>query len=365
MIRLSLAAIAALLALVIQPLNAADRTPAQTALDAKVPGWLKQYKVPSVSIAYVENGALAWTATYGEQSPGVPATAETLYNVASMTKPITAEVVLRLASQDKLSLDESMSSAWIDPDIKNDPRHVLLTPRIALTHRTGFANWRRMTDGVLKFQFTPGAKSQYAGEGYEYLARFAQNRMGRPFDALAQDLIFTPLGMTNTSYVQRDWFKGRIALPHDRDGKAGEPGLTDKVIASDMLRTTASDYAKFMVSVMNGDAVAPRLAAQRFDLRENEAAGFCKEAKFAADICPARLGYGLGWAIYGYPSETIVMHGGSDDGVKTLGFYVPERRTGVVIFTNGENGQKIIRDVAGELYDNRGFIAFLALQAGG
>ena len=114
----------------------------RAAMDAHAAEWLKESDVPSVAVAYIKDGKVAWTAVYGEQSPGVPATRKTLYNLASLTKPITAETVSRLASAGKLSLDESMSPFWLDPDIKDDPWSKLLTPRLCLSHQTGFANWR-------------------------------------------------------------------------------------------------------------------------------------------------------------------------------------------------------------------------------
>jgi hypothetical protein len=77
-------------------------------VDAHAAEWLKESDVPSAAVAYIEDRKVAWTAVYGEQSPGVPATAKTLYNMASLTKPMTAETVLRLASAGKLSLDEPM-----------------------------------------------------------------------------------------------------------------------------------------------------------------------------------------------------------------------------------------------------------------
>jgi CubicO group peptidase (beta-lactamase class C family) len=71
-------------------------------IDARAAEWLKESDVPSVAVAYIEDRKVAWTEVYGEQSPGVPATRETLYNLASLTKPVTAETVLRLASAGKL-----------------------------------------------------------------------------------------------------------------------------------------------------------------------------------------------------------------------------------------------------------------------
>jgi CubicO group peptidase (beta-lactamase class C family) len=81
--------------------------PTTAKLRAKIvqalPGLLKRYNVPSASVAYIADGRLAWTAIAGEQRPGVAATDHTLYNIASLTKPIVAETILRMASQNKLS----------------------------------------------------------------------------------------------------------------------------------------------------------------------------------------------------------------------------------------------------------------------
>src|SRR5690606_29398864 len=107
------------------------------------------------------NLAVAWTeplllAAWGERVPGERASADTLFNVASMAKPVSAEAVLRLASAGVFTLDEAMASAWIDPDLAADPRHRLLTPRLSLSHRSGLPNWRYETDGVLRFLREPG-----------------------------------------------------------------------------------------------------------------------------------------------------------------------------------------------------------------
>jgi CubicO group peptidase (beta-lactamase class C family) len=94
---------------------------------------LKQYNVPSASVAYIADGRLAWTAVAGEQGPGVPANDHTIYNIASLTKPIVAETILRMASQNKLQLDEPIYHFWVDPDVRGNPWNKLLTPRLCLT----------------------------------------------------------------------------------------------------------------------------------------------------------------------------------------------------------------------------------------
>ena len=92
---------------------------------------------------------------------------------------------MRLLSQGAFSLDEPMAPVWTDSDIATDDRRTLLTPRIALTHQTGFANWRSMTNNKLTFQFTPGTRYSYSGEGFEYLAHFIERKTGVALDVNA------------------------------------------------------------------------------------------------------------------------------------------------------------------------------------
>lgn len=83
----------------------------------------------------------------------------------------------------------------------------------------------------------------------------------------------------------------------------------------------------------------------------------------APEFCPTVVGFGLGWQIFEYPTERAVMHSGSDWGERAFGYFVPERNIGMVIFTNGANGMKVVRDVSGLLNPAPAFNAFLDLQA--
>lgn len=126
-------------------------------LDRDISNLLAQSHVPSVSIAQIQNGKILRVKAYGQQDANAAVTPAMLYNIASLTKPITAQVAMRLLSQGTFTLDEPMAPVWTDPDIANDERRNLLTPRISLTHQTGFANWRSMSGGKLSFTFTPGS----------------------------------------------------------------------------------------------------------------------------------------------------------------------------------------------------------------
>ncbi|WP_266180509.1 serine hydrolase domain-containing protein [Dyella humicola] len=308
-------------------------------LDRQMPKLLADNGVPSVSIAHIEHGKVVFVAAYGSQSPGVPATEATLYNVASLTKPVTAQVMLRLVSEGKVSLDEPMYTYWLDPDIARDERAKLLTPRYSLSHQTGFPNWRRMTGGVLTFKRPPGQAFGYSGEGYEYMKRFAENKLRTPFETLAETQVLQPLGMTDTAYTGRPWFKGRIAVPTNAQGKVLEPEIADKAFASDMLYTTARDYAKFMQAVLDDTGLTPAVAQERIRIQVREKIPKCMPIKTG---CPDDEGMGLGWEVIRFGDDTYLMHDGSDEGVATLVYLSLKDRNGTVILTNSDNGKKLV-----------------------
>jgi len=333
-------------------------------LDRQAPRWLREYDVPAAAIAYIADGDIAWTAVYGEQSPGVPATPETLFNIASLTKPITGETILRLASAGEISLDESMSDHWVDPDVADNPWHVQFTPRLALSHRLGFpTNWRYETDGVLRIDYVPGSRSQYSGEGYDYVARFAERKLGRPFEELVRETVFAPSGMSRTAFTSRPWFEGRVAMVQGPDGSRRLPDVSETWSAADNLHTTIGDYARFVLSAMTARGSTPELALARQRIEENQVAQACPPERIAPDLCPERVGFGLGWHVFDNGEETVMMHTGGDWGERALAFFVPERRLGVVVFTSGANGLKIIRDSVALLYRNPELNALLAAQA--
>lgn len=337
------------------------RTPVLDSLDALAPGWLAANDVPSVAVAYIDGGRVRWTRAYGERAPGEPATGRTLYNVASLTKPVFAATVLRLAATGALDLDAPLHPDWIEPDVAGDPRHRRLTYRLVLCHRTGFPNWRRETGGVLRFIAEQGTAFGYSGEGYEYAARAVANRTGRSLESLVRELVLEPAGMNGTALTRRPWFEGRVAVPHRMDGRPGSPVFRNEGSAADDLHTTAGDYAAFVVAVMNRDGLPADRAAQRDSIHVPDPTATCDAD--AVTRCPDRVGLGLGWWIYEYPDETVLMHTGSDAGEKTIAFYIPQRRSGAVVLTNGAYGFEVYFEVIDLLFDEPDFVALLRAQA--
>lgn len=335
---------------------AMPKAPTVAATDLDIPMLLKQNAVTSVSFATIRHGRIDRVAAYGEQSDGVPATVNSLYNIASLTKPLSAEVVLRLASKYKLSLDEPLYLTWTDPDIAADERRKQLTLRNVLSHRSGFPNWRNAKTG-LTFARNPGEAWGYSGEGYQYAARFIERKIGKSFEALAQQMLLDPLRLPDTSYTKQPWFEGRIAVPHDVNGKPLSPGYARTSNAADLAYTTPRNYAAFMIAVLNDSKLAPGIASERNRLQTDMKAVACAGAK--ATSCPPTIGFGLGWQILSFKDETLLMHTGKDEGVFAFAYLNRNSRDGAVILTNSDNGYKMVLPLLDRLGTSQAFLRFL------
>lgn len=297
--------------------------------DNEIENWLKENNIPTLGLGIINGGKLQQIKVFGELKKGETAPYNTIFNVASLTKPVTAMVALKLVSLGKWDLDESLSKYWIDPDIANDPRTKKLTTRFILSHQTGFPNWRWMNpDKKLSFLFEPGTKYQYSGEGFEYLRKALEKKFHKSLDQLAKELIFNPLQMTDTNYIwDKNTDETRFAIGYDPKGKAYETEKRKTASAADDLLTTIEDYGKFAVSIMNGDGLSQKVFE---DLKTNQV-----ETK-------ANKHFGLGLEIYDLGNgETALSHGGADQGAQTIFFILPKTKEGILIFTNVDDGYKI------------------------
>ncbi|MEL6444961.1 MAG: serine hydrolase domain-containing protein [Bacteroidota bacterium] len=313
-------------------------------LDRALADVMEQHEINTAGIAVIKQGDVVWSTYYGQQSPGIPASSQTLFNVASLTKTVVAETVLRLAADGELSLDESMSTHWLDPDLEDDPRHEQLTPRMALSHTTGFMNWRYFSeDGTLGFVSEPGTRHGYSGEGFNYLARFAEAKLGEPFEDLAQRYVFEPAGVSDAALsVQPDLFE-RIAQPLDADGQfpghycrpEGRCRDTGSFSAAGGMVITLEDFARFLIATMSGDGLTSDLLTERNTMHSDQELIDCNPVPEA--LCPTRVGYGLGWNIYEVEDAKTIGHRGSDWSMVTLAYYYEDSQDALVVLFNAPN----------------------------
>jgi len=301
--------------------------------DTEIEKWLKQNKVPTLGLGIIENGKLKQIKVFGEIKNGVTAPYNTIFNVASLTKPVTAMVALKLVSLGKWDLDEPINKYWTDPDVADDPRSRKLTTRHILSHQTGFPNWRYSNKSKkLNFQFEPGTQYQYSGEGLEYLRKALENKFNKSLNQLANELIFEPLEMTDTQYTWSNKIdESRFAVEYDNKGNVYENMKNKTPNGADDLLTTIEDYGKFLVSVMNGVGLSEKV----FD----DMVTHQVETKNGKH-------FGLGFEIYDFKNgDYALTHGGADKGVQSIVFIFPKTKKGLIIFTNVDDGYKVYEKI--------------------
>jgi CubicO group peptidase (beta-lactamase class C family) len=274
-----------------------------------------------------------------------PVTKETVFEAASLSKPVFAYAVLRLVDSGRLDLDKPLSDYLQGDYIEKDERVRRITARLVLSHRTGFPNWRPRGK-QLTIGFEPGERFSYSGEGYVYLQKVVEHLMGRPLNIVMQRLVFDEIGMPSSSYVWRDDYARLSATGHGIGGSPVEKNQPKEANAAASLHTTASDYTRFVLAVLEGKGLKASSAAEILTphVWVDEGCTNCigrKPVKTSTS-----LAWGLGWGIERTAEGDSFWHWGDNGSFKC--FVVVRRRKqrrGLVMFTNSSNGLSIVRQV--------------------
>jgi CubicO group peptidase (beta-lactamase class C family) len=168
-------------------------------LEAFIPDYMEQEGVPGVAIALVRDGRVAWTGEFGVTNvlTGKPVTADSTFKVASNSKVVTAYIALRLVDQGVLSLDEPLDNYLSEPFLAQQEYRRAVTLRHTLSHTSGMGHGGVSRD----LRFPPGAGYSYSANGFLYTQKVLEEVTGRSLEELGQELVFQPLGMEHSSFV--------------------------------------------------------------------------------------------------------------------------------------------------------------------
>ncbi|RLJ72152.1 CubicO group peptidase (beta-lactamase class C family) [Pedobacter alluvionis] len=322
-------------------------------LEDQLAAWQKDLNVPNVGLGIIQDGKLIHAKVYGKDSTGSLKPVNTLFNVASVTKVVFSTLVLKLIDNGDWQLDEPLYHYYTDPDIASDSLSKKLTTRHILSHQSGFSNWRWMNaSGKLQFEFAPGTKFNYSGEGMEYLKKAIEHKFHKSLVQLSDSILFKPFGMIDTKH---EWDGKqdlkRFSRWYDANGKeytksnyASEPSAADDLI------TTVIDLSKFGIETLNGLHISKQL--------------FNKIIKGQAKI-NQNLMQGLGWRlIKDLPNHEYAMeHGGNDAGVAAIIVLLPKSKRGIIVLTNGDNGQIICNNIVRSFWPEGTEIIHKALKS--
>ena len=322
---------------------------------------MRSAPVPGLAVALVDAAGETWTSAYGvaDAEAGGPVRPDTLFEAASITKPVVALCTLALVRDGVLSLDRPLDSYVAEPLLPADPRAAAITARMVLGHTTGLPNWRRRGEPLALLR-APGSRFGYSGEGYVYLQRAIEGVTGTTLDRVCDQRVLGPLGMGDSSLVWREEMEARAARGHN---KSGVPVTTweqkpASANAAYSLQTTAPDLARLvgvMLKTDGGSGVGAATGSSMTDLTD------AMVRPHAALHGP--LAWGLGWGLQlgptgtgtaaGTEGEALFWHWGDNFGFKAFAAGSRARGLGIVVLTNGNAGlaaaERLVQAVLPEL----------------
>ncbi|WP_282087936.1 serine hydrolase [Aquimarina algiphila] len=283
---------------------------------------------------------------------------------ASLSKAVFSVLVMKLVENKVIDLDTPLESylpkkiyeyepktRWHDDysDLKSDSLYHKITTRMCLAHTSGFNNWRFFeADRKLRANFEPGSKYFYSGEGLVYLQVVIEKLTKKPLEELAQELIFKPLEMNNTSYQWQPRFKKDFAHGHTIKGETYDKDIDNEPRSASTLETTANDYTKFLTAVLNEQILSKASYNEIFSpqIRIKTLAHFGPNSKTSTNKYDAiNLSCGLAWLNFDTPYGKAVTKSGHGDGFQHYSILFPETGKGMLIMTNSDNGESIYKEL--------------------
>jgi CubicO group peptidase (beta-lactamase class C family) len=320
-------------------------------LEKLTPQFMKELKVPGVSISLIKNHELAWSKSFGVSDAIAQTNVnnKTVFEACSMSKPVFAYLALKLIEQGKLALDEPLCD-YLDEQFVNgeDDYAKLITARMILSHTSGMPNWRKGGEergGPLPVYFKPGTRFSYSGEGIYYLQRVVEHITKEPLATYAKRNLFDPLGLESTSYIWTETLNPQIATGHDSAGNCLKRSKYTHANAAYTLYTTPDEYAKFIIKIMkpnqadefslSGKMTNEMVTHQvRMDVRDV----IDRPGRFLGLVAYR----GLGWVIDSTITGDIIYHSGSNQtGFTCYSQFNTREGSGIVIMTNGKNGSDL------------------------
>lgn len=324
-----------------------------------IAGRMAHYKVPGVSMAFFDHGQIVWTRSYGlaDVSSKKPVTPDTLFQAASISKPVTALAALRLVQQGKLNLDENVNlklKAWKVPENEFTSTEKVTIRRI-LSHSAGLTvhgfpgyaagkpvptilqilnGEKPANSDPILVDVVPGTLWRYSGGGYVVLQLLLTEVTGQPFPKLMHDLVLQPIGMTHSTFDQplpkNLW--PQAATPYRANGHPVEGGWhTYPEMAPAGLWTTPSDLARLAIEVQAE--------------YEGKSSKVLNQATAREMLKHQTANWGLGFGLENPGAKPSFSHGGGNEGFRCYLFAYTDSGQGLAIMTNSDSGGELMNEI--------------------
>ncbi|RRB00909.1 serine hydrolase domain-containing protein [Larkinella rosea] len=320
---------------------------------------MAELKIPGLSIAVIQDGKIEWTKGYGfaSEEDKHPVDENTLFQAASISKPVAALATLHWVEKGKFSLDRPVNTylkGWQLQDNRYTKTEQVTLRRI-LSHTAGLSvhGFRGYATGeeipsllhVLKGEkpanspavlpdTVPGSMFRYSGGGYTVLQKALVDQFNKPFPVLMQETVLSTLGMRHSSYEQplADRFRRLAATGYLVNGQAVAGNWhTYPEMAAAGLWTTPSDLARYVIEIQKSV--------------QGKSNRVISKAMTEQMLTKNRDLYGLGPMMQNEGDSLLFIHGGSNEGFRSLYVAQAHHGNGVVVMTNSDNGFTIIYDL--------------------
>lgn len=319
-------------------------------LDRLVPALLAEHRVPGLAIALIRDRQRVWSKGYGQRAAGSDqaVTPDTVFEAASMSKPILSLLAMQLVDDGRLDLDRPVVDYGPELLVPDQVEKRRVTARMLLAHTSGYPNWRpggEEIEGPLPLLFSPGSRFGYSGEGSFYLQRRIEWISGLPLDRLAQQRLFGPLGLQRSDFGWTPQIGAHQATGHGPDGRPRPRSRYLHPNGAYTLYTSVDDYARLLVEVLQAERGESRLlsrAAAQQMLQPQVAVGGRDPIERPGDAQGQAVFWGLGWSINRTAQGDIAHHSGANrTGFRSFSQFSPSRGSGLVILTNGADGDEL------------------------
>ena len=351
------------------PASSAGGVPIQ---GARLAERMTALKVPGISIAVINNGAIEWARGFGlaDVASGRHVNEHTRFQAASISKSVTAMAAMSLVQAGMLSLDEDVNlrlAAWKLPTNEFTAQRKV-TLRGLLSHTAGIGGHGfqgyavdqaiptllEVLDGKapansdpVRAEAVPGSAWKYSGGGYEIVQLMITETTREPFDRFMQHAVLDKIGMKESSFVLPAGWEAMASSAYLVDGR-DVPGKWHRYpeMAAASLWTTPSDLARFVIEIQkSASGQSNKVLSQKMT---NEM------------LTPGIEDFGLGLFL-GEKSDArrSFYHGGGNAGFRNMMFAYTSTGQGAIVMTNGDNGQELIEEVLRAIAREYGWTNYL------
>ena len=311
-------------------------------VDAHLENEMERLNIPGMSIAFLNDGEIVHHSTlgYANREKGKKVSEQTIFEAASLSKPLFAYFTMKYVEEGKLDLDTPLYTYLPYADIAYDERYKKITARMVLSHRTGFPNWRSDSpENKLFLKFDPGTQYSYSGEGYQYLAKVLRHLQKTDWEGLEKEFqqkVAAPLGMQHTVFIQDDHTKRNKAEAYDKHGEWISPKRDYDSLYRYQFRAPASvhsealDFSKWLIALMDQKG-----------LQEKSFEALYQVHSYVNEFDGVKVDYTLGFFKPRIPLANVYLHGGNNYGFTSYFAFDPAKKWGFVLFTNSEYGEQL------------------------